>query len=58
MTKGNLITNYMFEITEMDALPLVFNEKHWAAVIDRVTVHEDERLVFKLRNGMETTERL
>jgi hypothetical protein len=48
----------MFEITEMDALPLVFNEKHWAAVIDRVTVHEDERLVFKLRNGMETTERL
>ena len=35
--------------------PIEFNEKLWHAVVDRVTVYNDDRLVFTFRNGSEET---
>lgn len=48
----------MFEISELDDLPIEFDENLWNSVIDMVTVYEDERLVFKFKNGAEIEEQL
>ena len=48
----------MFEIPELDDLPIKFDEKLWNSVIDMVTVYEDERLMFKFKNGAEIEEQL
>ena len=48
----------MFEISELDDLPIEFDEKLWNSVIDMVTIYEDERLVFKFKNGAEIEEQL
>ena len=53
-----MISQFMFEIHELGALPLAFDEKLWLAVVDQVTIYEDERLVFTFRNGAQVTERL
>lgn len=58
VSKGALISVFMFEVAELDALPMQFDEKLWTAVVERVTIHEDERLVFTFRNGAEVTELL
>ncbi len=56
--KADAISGFMFEISELDELPIEFDEKLWNAVVDTVTVYEDERLVFKFKNGAEIEERL
>ena len=43
------------ELTELEALPIEFDEKLWHAVVDRLTVYEDERLVFSLKDDTEIT---
>ena len=48
----------MFEIAELDDLPIQFEEHHWNAFVEKVTVFHDERLVFTFKNGQEITERL
>ncbi|MGM9575383.1 MAG: hypothetical protein ACI3VE_05725 [Oscillospiraceae bacterium] len=52
------IGGMMFELGELDALPLTFNEKLWNGTVDHVTVHADERVVFQFRDGKEITTRL
>ena len=37
---------------------LGYSDKLWSGLIDRVTVYEDERLVFVFKNGTEIAERL
>lgn len=49
---------FMTEIRIMPDLPITFSEKLWYAIIDHVTVYEDERLVFTFKNGKEITELL
>ena len=56
--KADIISSFMFEISELDDLPIEFDEKLWNSVIDKVTVYEDERLVFKFKNGAEIEEQL
>ena len=48
----------MFELGELDALPLTFDEKLWHGTIDHVTVHADERVVFHFKDGKEIVTRL
>ena len=48
----------LFELTELDTLPITFNEKLWNAAIDRVTVYADERVVFHFKDGKDITELL
>lgn len=57
-SKAETISGFIFEISEFDELPIEFDEKLWNWVIDIVTVYEDERLVFKFKNGTEIEERL
>ena len=45
----------LFELTELEALPIEFDEKLWHAVVDKVTVYNDDRLVYSLKDGTEIT---
>ena len=58
--KADAITigGMMFELGELDTLPLTFDEKLWHGTIDHVTVHADERVVFHFKDGKEIVTRL
>ena len=56
--KTDIIKEFINKISKLDDLPIEFNEKLWNSVIDTVTVYEDERLVFKFKNGIEVEELL
>ena len=47
------IGGMMFELGELDTLPVDFDEKLWQGTIDHVTVHADERVVFRFKDGKE-----
>ena len=38
--------------------PVAFDEKLWHGTIDHVTVHADERVVFRFKDGKEIVTRL
>ena len=48
----------MFELGELDALPVDFDEKLWNGTIDYVTVYADQRVVFRFKDGKEIVTRL
>ena len=58
--KADAITigGMMFELGELDTLPVTFDEKLWHGTIDHVTVHADERVVFMFKDGKEIVTRL
>ena len=49
------IGGMLSELTELEAPPIEFDEKLWHAVVDRVTVYNDDRLVYSLKDGSEIT---
>lgn len=49
------IGGIMFELGELTALPLTFDEKLWNGTVDHVTVHADERVVFCFKDKAEIT---
>ena len=49
------IGGMLFELTELEAPPIEFDEKLWHAVVDKVTVYNDDRLVFSWKDGTEIT---
>lgn len=49
------IGGMMFELSELDTLPVVFDEKLWHGTIDHVTVQADERVVFVFKDKAEIT---
>ena len=51
---GGMLT----ELAELEAPPIEFDEKLWYAVVERVTVYNDDRLVYSLKDGSEITVRL
>lgn len=52
------IGGMMFELGELDTLPVDFDEKLWQGTIDHVTVHADEWVVFHFKDGKKITTRL
>ena len=48
---GGMLTG----LEEPPAPPIEFDEKLWHAVVDRVTVYNDDRLVYSLKDGSEIT---
>ena len=48
---GGMLT----ELAELEAPPIEFDEKLWHAVVDRLTVNNDNRLVYSLKDGSEIT---
>ena len=49
------IGGMLSRLTETPAPPIEFDEKLWHAVVDRVTVYHDDRLVYSLKDGTEIT---
>ena len=49
------IGGMLFELTELEAPPIEFDEKLWHAVVDHVTVYNNDRLVYSLKDGTEIT---
>ncbi len=56
--KADIIKNFISEISELDELPIEFNERLWNSIVDTVTVYEDERIVFRFKNRIEIEEPL
>ena len=52
------IGGMMFELGELDDLPLTFDEKLWQGTVDHVTIYADERVVFRFKDGKEVKTRL
>ena len=52
------IGGFMFELYEMEELPIAFDERLWNAMVDHVVVYKDELLVYLFKNGMEVVEQL
>ena len=52
------IGGMMFKLGELESLPLTFDEKLWNGTVDHVTVHADERVVFRFKDGKEIVTRL
>lgn len=47
------IGGMLIELEELEAPPIEFDEKLWHAVVDRVIVYNDDRLVYSLKDGSE-----
>lgn len=57
--QADVMECFITELLTLDAsLPVRFSDRLWHNMIDRVTVFADRRLVFRLKNGMEVTEKL
>lgn len=56
MEKADAISVFLFEISELEFLPIEFSERLWHNMVDHVKVYEDDRLVFIFRNGIKITE--
>ena len=53
--KSIAIGGMLFELTELEAPSIEFDEKLWHSVVDRVTVYNDDSLVFSQKDGSEIT---
>lgn len=49
------IGDMLSQLTELEAPPIEFDEKLWHAVVECVTVYNDDRLVYSLKDGSEIT---
>ena len=52
------IGGMLSKLTELEELPIEFDEKLWYATVDHITVYNDERLGYTLKDGSEVTVRL
>lgn len=58
LLQADVMSRFLFAITELDTLQLQFNPTLWNTTIDHVTVYADERLMFHFRNGCKVEVRL
>ena len=53
-----VFSGILFRLTELEEIPIDFDEALWNTLVDHVTVHADERIVFSFMDGTEITEML
>lgn len=58
LIQADVMSGFLFAITELDTLQLQFNPALWHTTVDHVTVYADERLVFYFKNGSEVEVKL
>ena len=51
--KFDIFSGFLFELSELEELPLEFDVKLFHSLVDYATVYHDERIVFHFRNGTE-----
>lgn len=56
MRQQRFVMSLLFELTELDELPISFHASLWNAAIDYVTVCSDGRVVFHFKDGKGITE--
>jgi len=53
LLQADVMSGFLFAITELDTLQLQFDPVLWHSTVDHVTVYADEQLVFNFKNGSE-----
>ena len=53
LIQAEVMSGFLFAITELDTLQLQFSPPLWHTTVDHVTVYADERLVFHFKNSSE-----
>ena len=48
-----VFSGILFRLTELEEIPIDFDEALWNTLIDHVTIHADERIVFTFMDGTE-----
>ena len=51
-----VFSGILFRLTELNEIPIDFDEALWNTLIDHVTIHAGERIVFSFMDGTEITE--
>ena len=51
-----VFSDILFRLTELEEIPIDFDEALWNTLVDHVTVYADERIVFSFMDGTEITE--
>ena len=51
--KFDIFSGFLFELSELEELPLEFDVKLFHSLVDYATVYHDGRIVFQFRNGMD-----
>ena len=51
-----VFSGILFRLTELEEIPIDFDEALWNTLVDHVTVYADERIVFSFMDGTEITE--
>lgn len=58
LLQADIISGFLFAITELDTLQLQFDPVLWHTTVDHVTVYADECLEFLFMNGINVEVRL
>ncbi len=53
--KADVLSGFPFELSELDLLDTEWKDSRFRATVERITVHNDGRLVFTFTNGSEET---
>ena len=51
-----VFSGILFRLTELEEIPIDFDEALWNTLVDHVTVYADERIMFSFMDGTEITE--
>ena len=51
-----VFSDILFRLTELEEIPIDFDEALWNTLVDHVTVYADERIMFSFMDGTEITE--
>jgi hypothetical protein len=52
---GIIFGGMLFELWELQDVPVTFKESLWHTLVDHATVYADERIVFCFKDGTEVT---
>lgn len=58
LRQADVMSGFLFAITELDTLQLQFNQTLWHTTVDHVIVYADECLEFHFMNGIDIEVRL
>ena len=51
-----VFSGILFQLTELEEIPIDFDEALWNTRIDHVAIYADERIVFSFMDGTEISE--
>ena len=55
LPKAYELSGFLFELSELDLLDTEWKDSRFRAIVERITVHNDGRLMLTFTNGSEET---